>query len=79
MITSAATPSKCIASTLIVVDLQKIGKGILGYLLNKETKDPRSKDQATIITEEACQAKVTVEAEGHTPSNLHTACSTTVK
>jgi hypothetical protein len=50
MITNVATPSRCIASTLMAVVLQKIGKGISGHLRNKEAKGPLSKDQTIIIT-----------------------------
>jgi hypothetical protein len=73
MIISVATPSKYIALTPMAVDLRRIGKGILVHLYNKETKDPLSKDETTIIIEGACQAEV------HTLSNLYTACFTTVK
>jgi hypothetical protein len=74
MITSAATPSKYIASTPMAVNLQRIRKGISGHCHNKETKDPPSKDHTTIITEGACQDKAAVESEVPSHSNLRTAC-----
>jgi hypothetical protein len=75
MLASAATPSGYIASTPMLVDLRRIGKGISGHLHNKEAKDPLSKDQTTIITKGECQA----EAESCTHANLHTAYFMAVK
>jgi hypothetical protein len=59
-ISSEVTPSKCIASILMVVGHRRIGKRILEHLRKIEANELLSKGQISIIREVTCQAEVAV-------------------